>query len=71
MLLSRALNRGYGTSGSRWPIQFGLLNTDCLWTLDEIQLMGAGLATTAQLEAFRPMLGVHGIRPLVKVIRDA
>jgi CRISPR-associated endonuclease/helicase Cas3 len=53
MLLSRALNRGYAASRSRWPIQFGLLNTDCLWVFDEIQLMGAGLATTAQLEAFR------------------
>jgi CRISPR-associated endonuclease/helicase Cas3 len=56
MLLSRALNRGYAASRSRWPIQFGLLNTDCLWVLDEIQLMGAGLATTAQLEAFRRSL---------------
>jgi CRISPR-associated endonuclease/helicase Cas3 len=56
MLLSRALNRGYAASRSRWPIQFGLLNTDCLWVFDEIQLMGAGLATTAQLEAFRRCL---------------
>lgn len=56
MLLSRALNRGYAASRSRWPIQFGLLHTDCLWVFDEIQLMGAGLATTAQLEAFRRML---------------
>ncbi len=57
MLLSRALNRGYAASRSRWPMQFGLLNTDCLWVFDEIQLMGAGLATTAQLEAFRHLLG--------------
>lgn len=56
MLLSRALNRGYGATRSRWPIQFGLLNADCVWIFDEIQLMGAGLATTAQLEAFRRML---------------
>lgn len=56
MLLSRALNRGYAASRSRWPIQFGLLNTDALWVFDEIQLMGAGLATTAQLEAFRHLL---------------
>lgn len=53
MLLSRALNRGYAMSRYRWPVQFGLLNNDCLWVFDEIQLMGAGLATTAQLEAFR------------------
>ncbi len=56
MLLSRALNRGYAASRSRWPMQFGLLHTDCLWVFDEIQLMGSGLATTAQLEAFRRML---------------
>jgi len=53
MLLSRALNRGYGMSRYRWPIQFGLLNNDCLWVLDEIQLMGPGLSTACQLEAFR------------------
>lgn len=57
MLLSRALNRGYGASRARWPIHFGLLNTDALWIFDEIQLMGAGLSTTAQLEAFRRTLG--------------
>jgi CRISPR-associated endonuclease/helicase Cas3 len=57
MLLSRALNRGYGMSRYRWPMHFGLLNNDCLWVFDEIQLMGSGLATTAQLEAFREKLG--------------
>lgn len=56
MLLSRALNRGYAASRARWPMHFGLLNTDCLWLFDEIQLMGSGLATTAQLEAFRRQL---------------
>ncbi len=53
MLLSRALNRGYAMSRYRWPMHFALLNNDCLWVFDEIQLMGSGLATTAQLEAFR------------------
>jgi CRISPR-associated endonuclease/helicase Cas3 len=53
MLLSRALNRGYAMSRYRWPMHFGLLHTDSLWVFDEIQLMGSGLATTAQLEAFR------------------
>lgn len=56
-LLSRALNRGYSMSRFRWPIQFGLLNNDCLWVMDEVQLMGAGLSTTTQLEAFRRILG--------------
>lgn len=53
MLLSRALNRGYGMARARWPMHFGLLNNDALWIIDETQLMGAGLATTAQLQAFR------------------
>ena len=56
-LLSRALNRGYAMSRFRWPVQFGLLNNDCMWVMDEIQLMGTGLATTTQLQAFRDILG--------------
>ncbi|MCK4830417.1 CRISPR-associated helicase Cas3', partial [bacterium] len=56
-LLSRALNRGYAMSRFRWPVQFGLLNNDCMWVMDEVQLMGSGLATTTQLEAFRNTLG--------------
>lgn len=65
MLLSRALNRGYSMSRARWPMQFGLLHTQCLWVFDEIQLMGPGLATTSQLEALRSLLGNrydHGCR---------
>lgn len=53
MLLSRALNRGYGMARARWPMHFGLLNSDALWILDETQLMGEGLATATQLQAFR------------------
>ncbi|MCX5884551.1 MAG: CRISPR-associated helicase Cas3' [Proteobacteria bacterium] len=56
-LLSRALNRGFATSRFRWPIQFGLLNNDCMWVMDEVQLMGSGLATTAQMAAFRGKMG--------------
>jgi CRISPR-associated endonuclease/helicase Cas3 len=52
MLLSRALNRGYGSGRARWPMEYGLVNVDCLWVMDEIQLMGVGLATSAQLQAF-------------------
>ena len=63
MLLSRALNRGYALSRYRWPVQFGLLNNDCLWVYDEVQLMGSGLATTAQLAAFREQFGVWGRCP--------
>lgn len=53
MLLSRALNRGYGMSRYRWPVQYALLNNDCLWVMDETQLMGVGLTTTAQLSGLR------------------
>ena len=56
MLLSRALNRGYGMSRYRWPMHFGLLNNDCLWVMDETQLMGPGLVTTTQLDGFRFLL---------------
>lgn len=61
MLLSRALNRGYAMSRYRWPRHFGLLNNDCLWVCDEIQLMGPGVATASQLEAFRR--DIEGARP--------
>ncbi len=60
MLLSRALNRGYAMSRFRWPLHFGLLNNDCLWVFDEIQLMSNGLATSAQLAAFRDKFTTFG-----------
>lgn len=53
MLLSRAMNRGYASPRARWPMEFGQLNQDCLWVMDEVQLMDVGLATSAQLQAFR------------------
>jgi CRISPR-associated endonuclease/helicase Cas3 len=53
MLLSRALNRGYASARARWPMEFGLLNHDTLWVMDEVQLMDVGLATSGQLQAFR------------------
>ena len=53
MLLSRALMRGYASSRTVWPMEFALLHTDTQWVFDEVQLMGAGRATSAQLEAFR------------------
>ena len=53
MLLSRALMRGYGMSRYQWPVHFALLHNDALWVFDEVQLMGSGLSTSTQLEAFR------------------
>lgn len=60
MLLSRALNRGYGASRFLWPWHFGLLTNDCWWVLDEVQLMGVGLVTGLQLASFRRALGTYG-----------
>jgi len=60
MLLSRALNRGYGMSRYRWPVHFGLLNNDCLWVMDEVQLMGVGVETSAQIQAFCHSFGTVG-----------
>lgn len=59
MLLSRALNRGYAMSRYKWPVHFGLLNSDCLWVFDEVQLMGVGVETSAQLSGLRQQLGTQ------------
>ena len=65
MLLSRALNRGYASPRARWPMEFGLLNHDALWVMDEVQLMDVGLATSGQLQVFRSEDQVAGksLRP--------
>lgn len=57
MILSRALNRGYGESRFLWPIDFGLLNAGCHFVFDEVQLMGPALATSRQLHGLRASLG--------------
>jgi CRISPR-associated endonuclease/helicase Cas3 len=61
MLLSRALMRGYGMSRYQWPVHFAWLHNDALWMFDEVQLMGPGLKTSAQLEAFRGKIGLFSI----------
>jgi CRISPR-associated endonuclease/helicase Cas3 len=63
MLLSRTLNRGYASPRARWPMEFGLLNQDCLWVMDEVQLMDVGLATSAQVQAFRDHDAGKHLRP--------
>jgi CRISPR-associated endonuclease/helicase Cas3 len=57
MLVSRALNRGYGATRFVWPIDFGLFNNGCQWVFDEVQLMGPALPTSRQLEGLRRKLG--------------
>lgn len=65
MLLSRIMNRGYGAPRARWPMEFGLLNHDALWVMDEIQLMDVGLATSAQVQVFRGQDQDKSLRPCV------
>ena len=60
MLLSRAMNRGYASPRARWPMEFGLLNQDTLWVMDEVQLMDVGFATSGQLQSFRDQYGKEG-----------
>jgi CRISPR-associated endonuclease/helicase Cas3 len=52
MLISRALNRGYAAWPQDWPVDFGLLNVDTLWVMDEVQLMGPARTTSVQLQLF-------------------
>lgn len=59
-LLSRALMRGYAMSRYLWPVHFALLHNDCTWVMDEVQLMGVGASTAAQLQAFRERFQVAG-----------
>lgn len=58
MLLSRALNRGYLASRFSWPIDFAVVNNDCHWVFDEVQLMDVALQTSRQLHGLRDALGV-------------
>src|SRR5204863_6515372 len=62
MLLSRAMNRGYAAGRARWPLEFGLLNNDCFWVFDEIQIMDTGLASSLQLDAWRRCLRLRPAR---------
>jgi CRISPR-associated endonuclease/helicase Cas3 len=60
MALSRALNRGYGLSLHAWPVDFALVNNDCHWVFDEVQLMGPALVTSRQLHGLRDSMGTAG-----------
>lgn len=57
MLISRALNRGFGDSQWNWPISFGAFNSGCQWVFDEPQLMDSAVITGRQLQAFREIFG--------------
>src|SRR5437762_12957048 len=39
----------------RWPMHFGSLNNDCLWVMDETQLMG--VASRAARSSMRFVMG--------------
>lgn len=66
MLLSRTLGRGYASSRARWPIEYGLLNQDCLWVIDEVQLHGVGLPTSVQLQVFRDETAHADTAPMIR-----
>ncbi len=59
-ILSRQLNRGYCCSRWQWPVHAAFLNQDCLFFVDETQLMGVGYSTTVQLQKLREALGTFG-----------
>ena len=65
MLISGALNRAYGNSPQAWPIFFGLFNNDCMWIMDEIQIMENGLPTSLQLDVFRRQFETYGLSKTV------
>ena len=52
----------YAAGRARWPTEFALLHNDAYWVFDEVQLMGAGLPTSTQLEAFRNALRLEPAR---------
>lgn len=60
ILVSGALNRAYGSSPAVWPIVFGLLNNNCMWVMDEVQIMENALPTSIQLDSFRHSLEAFG-----------
>jgi CRISPR-associated endonuclease/helicase Cas3 len=57
MVLSRLLMRGFAEGPRRWPMTFGLFNSGVQFVFDEVQLLGPGLGTSLQLQAFRELLG--------------
>jgi CRISPR-associated endonuclease/helicase Cas3 len=66
MLLSRALNRGFAMPPQMWPVDFGLLNVDAFWVMDEVQLMGSGRTTSVQLQQFwYDVPPSHGLRQTI------
>jgi len=45
-------------------VEFGLVSQDALWVFDEVQLMDVGLATSAQLQAYRGEDAEKHLRPI-------
>lgn len=57
-VVSRALNRGYGTRRANYPIDFALITNGALVVLDEIQLAPQAAATQRQIAAFQTEWGL-------------
>ena len=60
MLISAAINHGYGQSPMLWAVYAGVLNNDSIWIMDEVQLMNNALPTSLQLDGFRRKYGTFG-----------
>lgn len=65
MLISAALNRGYGTNKFSWPMKFGLLSNDSLWIADEVQLMENGVYTLSMIRQYWKKFGTFGNQKLI------
>ena len=51
-LVSKALNRGYGTWRANYPIDFALVTSGAHWIIDETRLCPESTATLRQIAAF-------------------
>ena len=49
MVVSKALNRGYGTGRALSPIDFGLVTNGAQWIIDEARLCPQATATLRRL----------------------
>jgi CRISPR-associated endonuclease/helicase Cas3 len=56
-LVSKALNRGYGTGRAMYPIDFALTTNGVAWVIDEVQLCPESTTTLRQIAAFARRFG--------------
>ena len=71
MLLSRALNRGFGSSRFLWPVEFGVLNTGCHWVFGEGRVSWKGNQARSGLDAVRSVATLQHDRRITAFTRLA